>query len=78
MGYGYSVRIVEANRRGDSAHPGVILGKECIALDIPVNVVAVKLGVHRQSVYNWFTGATRPQPKMAERILELITTLKNS
>lgn len=61
MSYGYSLKLIEANESADGTHLGVQLGRKCIKHGIPVSKVANDLGVTRQSVYNWFCGATAPQ-----------------
>jgi DNA-binding transcriptional regulator YiaG len=43
---------------------GVRLGRVCIKLDVPVTVVAKMMGVTRQTVYNWFVGASNPQQSL--------------
>jgi len=32
--------------------------------DIPVSLVAAKLGISRQTVYNWFCGTHTPHPSL--------------
>lgn len=60
MTYGYSQRLIERNRQADSRHLGVRLGRACIAHQVPVSVVAHEFRVTRQTVYNWFSGASKP------------------
>ncbi len=76
MSYGYSQRLVEANRSADTTSLGVALGKLCIELGVSVNEVAGKLGVSRSTVYNWFWGSSIPDRKRSERIAKLIQALK--
>jgi hypothetical protein len=76
MSYGYSQRLVEANKKADEQSWGVLLGRKCIALDIPVNVIATRFNVSRATVYNWFWGATTPNQAHAELIERLIPRLK--
>jgi transcriptional regulator with XRE-family HTH domain len=60
MSYGYSARLIALNKEADSKLLGVKLGRICIKRNIPVSLVASRLGVSRQTVYNWFTGANTP------------------
>lgn len=60
MRYGYSVQLAAAIQQGDAQHLGVRLGLVCLEKSFPVAKVASRLGVSRQTVYNWFTGKTDP------------------
>lgn len=73
--YGYSMRFVTANKEASIRHIGVRLGRLCIKEDIPIQDIAKKLAVSRQSVYNWFIGTTLPHPKMREKIRILMGDL---
>jgi hypothetical protein len=77
MSYGYSQRLVEANKEADASSCGVYLGSRCIALGIPVNDVAVKLGVSRATVYNWFWGTVAPSTGHADKITKYLHALRN-
>lgn len=76
MGYGYSIRLIRLNKSADRKLLGVRLGKLCIQHDVPVSSVATKLGVSRQTVYNWFIGTTSPNPSLALRIEKFINLIK--
>lgn len=76
MSYGYSQRLVEANRNADTKSLGVALGKLCIELGVSVNEVAKKLDVSRATVYNWFWGTSVPDAKRSDRIAKLMSSLK--
>lgn len=76
MAYGYSIKLLEANRDADGSHLGVQLGRLCIRRGIPVSEVAKALGVTRQTVYNWFCGAAAPQDGSALLISEYIEQLR--
>ena len=78
MSYGYSQRLIEAIQAADSKSLSVALGRLCLKLDIPVNDVAQALGVSRATVYNWFWGTSKPDPKRSVRIVEYICKLKKS
>jgi hypothetical protein len=64
MSYGYSARIVRLNKQASKSRLGVLLGRLCIALDIPASEVANILGVSKQTVYNWFAGTHDPKDKV--------------
>ena len=69
MSYGYSRKLVAANKKANAASVGVRLGRLCIKRDLPVAVVSETLGVSRMTVYNWFCGVTNPTPELEARIL---------
>lgn len=73
---GYSRKFADANKKADSSHVGVQLGRICIARDIPVPDVAQYLGVSRQAVYLWFLGKSKPHPQMRETIKALVAHLR--
>lgn len=75
MSYGYSVRLLEANREADAGLLGVRLGRVCIKNRIPVSDVARRLGVTRQTVYNWFCGVNGPHENMLEQVESLLAEL---
>lgn len=75
MSYGYSQRLIDANKKADVKSLGVALGRICIELEISVNEVAERLGVSRATVYNWFWGTSVPDPARSSRITKLITSL---
>lgn len=75
MSYGYSVKLIEANREADGEHLGVQLGRQCIKHDIPVSKVADDLGATRQSVYNWFCGVSAPQGEFVRLIQDYLVQL---
>ena len=53
---GYSLRLLHGNRKASKKRFGVRFGRHCIDSNISVIEVVEKLGVSRQSVYNWFKG----------------------
>ena len=77
MSYGYSQRLVDANKKADAKSLGVALGRLCIDLDISVGSVAERLEVSRATVYNWFWGATNPTPNKVTAITKMMQSLKN-
>ena len=77
MTYGYSQRLVEANKKADEQSWGVLLGRKCIALDIPVNVIATRFNVSRATVYNWFWGSVTPSASHTAKINKYLHALRN-
>ena len=78
MSYGYSQRLIEANKKADKKSLGVALGRLCISRGIPVSEVAIKLGVTRATVYNWFWGLRTPDRKRSAAIERLLAKLKRT
>lgn len=76
MSYGYSTHIVKLNKQASARSPGVKLGRLCIANDVPVAEMADSLGVTRQTLYNWFIGATSPANSHSDAIKAAIARLK--
>jgi len=74
MVLGYSLRLVQLNRAAAKSL-GVKLGRACIENNVPVAVVAKRLGVSRQAVYSWFTGASIPRSSTEEKIKAFMDTL---
>lgn len=72
MSYGYSARVIEINKQADDSRLGVALGRHCIALDIPVTTVSQRMGVSKQTVYNWFMGLYDPHHSYKEVIHKMI------
>ncbi len=73
---GYSVKIANTVSGGNTARLGIILGITCIEAEYPVSKVAERLGVSRQTVYNWYYGEYDPSPDRAKEILALIDELR--
>jgi len=74
---GYSFKLVEVNKHAPTTHPGVLLGRLCIAQDIPVADVAQFFDVSRMTIYKWFKGQEMPRKRHTEKIEEVVATLKN-
>lgn len=72
---GYSIRVAEAVKEADGNLLGVQLGRACLARDIPVSKISETFGVTRQTVYNWFLGASEPRGKTCDAIRAYLTTL---
>jgi transcriptional regulator with XRE-family HTH domain len=73
MSQGYSLHLRDLNRGAPSKLLGVRLGRACIKHDIPVTVIAQRMGVSRQTVYNWFGGTTNPKPALIGLIEAYLT-----
>ena len=73
---GYSSRLIQANKDAAEDHPGVMLGRLCIAQEIPVSDVAEFFNVSRMTIYKWFKGKEQPRKKHLEKIDEIIAKLK--
>lgn len=69
MSVGYSLKLVHMNNEASDDLLGVRLGRVCINNDVPVIDVANRLGVSRQTVYNWFCGAKSPQDQTIKRAI---------
>lgn len=74
---GYSSRIIETNKSASTSSPGVVLGRMCIAQEIPVSDVANFFGVSRMTIYKWFKGQEIPRKKHVEKIEDVIKKLKS-
>lgn len=72
MSYGYSTHIVQLNKKADASLLGVMLGRFCIASSIPVTALTEKLGISRQTAYNWFVGKSNPHPRYHAAINKLL------
>lgn len=78
MSRGYSLRMRDLNAKADKRKLGVRLGRLCIKHDVPVSVVAQRMGVTRATVYNWFCGTSVPQASAATLIEAYIASLENA
>jgi transcriptional regulator with XRE-family HTH domain len=78
MSRGYSLRIRDLNAKADKRKLGVRLGRLCIKKDVPVMVVAKRMGVTRATVYNWFCGASAPQYSLTTPIETYIAELESA
>ena len=76
MSFGYTLRIRDLNAKADQRKLGVRLGRVCIAHDVPVMVVAQRMGVTRATVYNWFSGASAPQPSTVSSIESFLASIQ--
>jgi DNA-binding XRE family transcriptional regulator len=71
---GYSQSIIEANQKAPDS-TGVSLGRICIASKYPASQVAKTLHVSRQTVYDWFSGKTKPSKHLDVKIIEFTNKL---
>lgn len=74
MSYGYSARLIDLNKKADPKLLGVRLGKVCIKHGMSVAEVAELLSVSRQTVYNWFIGASNPQNVVVDAVERLLVS----
>lgn len=75
MSQGYSLKLRDLNLKASSKLLGVRLGRVCIKHDVPAAVVAERMGVSRQTVYNWFRGTSNPGANLAGRVEQFISSL---
>jgi hypothetical protein len=78
MSHGYTLRIRDLNAKADKRKLGVRLGRVCIKHDVPVTVVAERMGVTRATVYNWFCGTSVPQASAVTLIEAYIASLEGA
>lgn len=78
MSHGYTLRIRDLNAKADKRKLGVRLGRLCIKHDVPVTVVAERMGVTRATVYNWFCGTSVPQASAVSLIESYIASLEGA
>jgi transcriptional regulator with XRE-family HTH domain len=78
MSSGYTLRLRDLNDKADKRKLGVRLGKLCIKHDVPVVVVAKRLGVSRATIYNWFCGVSTPQQSAVGLVELYITSLESA
>lgn len=71
----YMVKTAEAIKSADRSKFGVRLGLRCVALSVPISVVASKLNVSRNTVLDWFTGVREPGKHLRERVEAYYRTL---
>ena len=71
---GYSQIVVETNQKATESL-GVQLGALCINLKYPVQKVAERLNISRQTVYDWFSGRANPTKKKRDGVNKLIIAL---
>ena len=75
MSYGYSHRLIKANKEASGRLLGVRLGRACIKKELPVQAVAAKLNVSRQTIYNWFCGVHAPHDYQVKAVETLLRNL---
>ena len=77
MSYGYSHRLIRLNKQASGRLLGVRLGRACIKHDLSVEKAAEKLGVSRQTVYNWFCGVHSPHDSQVKAVEALLRNLNS-
>lgn len=78
MSFGYTLRIRDLNAKANQRKLGVRLGRLCIEHNVPVTVVAQRMGVTRATVYNWFCGTSVPQASAVSLIESYIASLEGN
>ncbi|MCH9834014.1 helix-turn-helix domain-containing protein [bacterium] len=73
---GYDQLVVAAVLGATPITPAVELGRFCVEHNVSVDTVSRRLGVSRQTVYSWFTGARTPRPKKLVELIELLAVLR--
>ncbi len=77
MTYGYSQRLVDANKAVSAESLGVVLGRICIERNLPVSEVAKAIAVSKATIYNWFWGKSIPGPRGKAKIADYIARLES-
>jgi len=72
---GYSQLVMNNNKEAKPITEGVKLGKVCIKFMYPAALVAERLNISRQCVYDWFSGKSRPHKNARIQINKLIDEL---
>lgn len=73
----YQRKIVETiNEAPESL--GTELGRWAVRRDISMMRIAIITGASRQTVYNWFTGATEVTPAYQERVAKTLEIIKGT
>lgn len=73
----YSEKIKKANANAPDSL-GAELGQWAVARDLSMQRIALIVGASRQTIYNWFTGATDVTPSYQERVQQVIAILKKT
>lgn len=73
----YSQKIIESINEAPSSL-GTELGKWAVRRDISMMRIATVVGASRQTVYNWFTGATEVTPAYQERVAKALEVVKKT
>ena len=73
----YSKKIIEAINEAQPSL-GTELGKWSVRRDISMMRVATVVGASRQTIYNWFTGATEVAPAYQERVTKILEVIKKT
>lgn len=69
---GYSTLFLSAIEEAGLDLPMKQFAEECIRRGIPIASIASRLGVTRASVYNWFTGKTKPRQLQLAQIRKIM------
>ena len=72
---GFSQKITDSLADESKAGLAVELGRVCLKHGYTVAEVSDVFAVSRPTVYNWFSGKTKPSRRMGEKIQKLIDRL---
>ena len=73
----YSQKIVEVINEAPSTL-GTELGRWAVRRDVSMQRVSQIVGASRQTIYNWFTGATEVTPSYQDRVNQVVSVLKKT
>jgi transcriptional regulator with XRE-family HTH domain len=68
---GYTTLFVRKVEEADQSLPVIQFARLCIDRELPIVSIALRLGVTRATVYNWFTGKATPRARHIEAIRKL-------
>lgn len=71
----YRNTFVERIKRADQTLPAVKLAMLCVEQNIPAVDIAEFLAVSLPTTYSWFTGKTKPDASLTEKIEKLYDKL---
>ena len=57
---------------------GTELARWAIRRDVSMQRISTLVGASRQTVYNWFTGATEVAPAYQDKVTEILAVLKKT
>ena len=73
----YSQKIIEIINEAPKSL-GTELGRWAVRRDISMQRISLIVGASRQTIYNWFTGATDVAVSYQERVAKVIEVLKQT
>jgi hypothetical protein len=73
----YSQKIIETIHDAPEGL-GTELGRWAVRRDVSMQRISQIVGASRQTIYNWFTGATDVTPAYQDRVAQVIAVLKKT